>query len=76
MNSFNLNYLLKGLKVNAVTLGVRVSIYEVSLGGRRGQKHSVRGSHINNVPDLELVCGVCQCQVSHQFPSESPMSKY
>ena len=45
-------------------------------GGGRGQKHSVRGSHINDVPDLELVCGVCQCQVSHQFPSESPMSKY
>ena len=36
MNSFNLNYLLKGLKVNAVTLGVRVSIYEVSLGGGAG----------------------------------------
>ena len=54
---------------------MRVSIYEVSLGGQ-GQKHLVHGSDIDDVTDLELICGVYQCQVSHQFPSESPMSKY
>lgn len=54
---------------------MRVSIYEVSLRGR-WQKQSVHGSDINGVTNLDLICGVYQCEVSHQFPSESPMSKY
>ena len=62
MTLFNLNYLLKILSLNVVTLGVRVSIYKV-WGGTRHQASSPQSYPVRKVGEVSLVSSLAPCTV-------------